>query len=173
MQFNIWCIFFSTGWSCIVNALCIAVTSMYISIGGTAASRFSIACGVLLQTPVILHRYQFYSFSRGARELFTSSLPFNPMPQIQVLYSIVGLITAIYSSYMCLNDGPQVNTVIYNTATKATAPLQVTCVIYTFQFSLVFIQTPKTLKVAFSLTLYPQILTIDIRLLFTLFFLVK
>jgi hypothetical protein len=39
---------FSTGWSCTVAALCIAVASMYTSIGGTAASRSSAARGVLL-----------------------------------------------------------------------------------------------------------------------------
>ena len=112
---------------------------MYISIGGTAASYFSVVCGVLLQAPVIFYKYQFYSFSRGARELFANGLLFSPIPQIWVLYSIIGLITAVYSSRVYLKDGLQVDTAIYNTATKATAPLQVACMVYVFQFSLVSI----------------------------------
>ena len=122
---------------------------------------------------MIFHKYQFYSFSRGAKELFTSSLPFSPIPQIQALYNIVGLTTAVYSSRMRLNNGPQVNTIIYNTTIKAAAPLQVAYMVYIFQFSLVSTQTPKTLRMAFSLTLQLQILTINIKSLFTLFFLIK
>ena len=137
MQFSIWYISFSTKWSCTVDALCIAVASIYISISSTAALHSSTACSVLLQAPVILYKYQFYSFSKSTRELFTSGLLFNPIPQIQALYSIIGLTTAVYSSCVCLNDGPQVNTAIYDTAIKAITPLQVACVVYTFQFSLV------------------------------------
>ena len=48
MRFSVWRISFSTGWSCTVDALCIAIASMYMSIGGTAASRSSAARGVLL-----------------------------------------------------------------------------------------------------------------------------
>ena len=44
---------------------------------------------------------------------------------------------------------------------------------YSFQFSLESTQTPKILKVAFGFALQPQIFTINIKLLFTLFFLVK
>ena len=57
IRFSVWRISFSTGWSCTVNTLCIAVASIYISIGGTAASRSSTARGVLLQAPVILYRH--------------------------------------------------------------------------------------------------------------------
>ena len=112
MRSSVWRISFSTGWFCTVDALCIAVASMYMSIGGIAASRSSAARGVLLQAPVILHRHWFCSFSRGARELFASGLPFSPMPQIWALYSIVGLTTAVYSSRVRLNDGPQVDAAI-------------------------------------------------------------
>ena len=139
MRSSVWRISFSTRQSCTVDALCIAVTSIYTSIGGTAALRFSTAYNVLLQAPMILHRYWFYSFSKGTRELFTNSLLFNPILQIQALYSIIGLTTAIYSSYIRLKDGPQVNTIIYNTAVKAAAPLQITYMICMFQFSLVSI----------------------------------
>ena len=123
MQFSVWCISFSTRWFYTVNVLYIAVTSIYISIGGTAASRSSTAYSVLLQAPVIFYRYQFYSFSKGARELFASNLPFSPIPQIQALYSIIGLTIIVYSSRIYLKDGLQVNTAIYNTAAKATTPL--------------------------------------------------
>ena len=146
---------FSTRWLYTVNALCIAVASIYISSGGTAASRSSIIYSVLLQAPVILYRHQFYSFFKGARELFASSLLFRPIPQIWALYSIISLTTAVYSSCIYLKEGPQVKAVIYNTAIKAAAPLQVACVIYAFQFSLVSIQTPRTLRVVFSFTLQP------------------
>ena len=82
IQFSIQCISFSTRWSYTVDALCIAVASIYISISGTAALRFSAAHSVFLQAPIILHKYQFYSFSKSIRELFANSLLFNPMPQI-------------------------------------------------------------------------------------------
>ena len=95
------------------------------------------------------------------------------MPQIWAPYSIVGLTTAVYSSRVRLNDSPQVNTAIRNTATKAAAPLWVACVVCAFQFSLASTQTPKTLRVASSLTSHPWILTVDVRSLFTLLFLVK
>ena len=48
MRLSVWHISFSTRWSCTVDALCIAVASIYISSGGTAALRSSAACGVLL-----------------------------------------------------------------------------------------------------------------------------
>ena len=54
---SIWRISFSTGQSCTVDALCIAVTSIYTSIGSTTTSRSSAARGVLLQAPMILYRY--------------------------------------------------------------------------------------------------------------------
>ena len=41
------------------------------------------------------------------------------MPQIWALYSIVGLTTAVYSSRVRLNDGPQVDAAIRDTAAKA------------------------------------------------------
>ena len=132
-----------------------AVTSIYMSSSGTAALYFSTAYGVLLQAPVILHKYQFYSFFKGTKELFVNSLLFRPIPQIQVLYNIISLTIAVYSSYMCLKEGPQVKAVIYNTAAKATAPLWVACVIYAFQFNLISTQTPKTFRVVFSFTSQP------------------
>ena len=54
------------------------------------------------------------------------------MPQIWAPYSIVGLTTAVYSSRVRLNDGPQVNIAIYDTAVKAAAPLWVACVVCVF-----------------------------------------
>ena len=57
IRFSVWCISFSTKWSCTVDTLCIAVTSIYTSISGTTALRFNTARGVLLQAPVILRRY--------------------------------------------------------------------------------------------------------------------
>ena len=51
---------------------------------------------------------------------------------------------------MRLKEGPQVNTAIHNAATNAAAPLVVTFLIYSFQFSLELTQTPRTLRVAFS-----------------------
>ena len=173
MRSSVWRISFSTRWFCTVDTLCITVTSMYISISGTATSRSSMARGVLLQAPVILRRYQFYSFSSGARELFAISLPFSPMPQIWALQSIIGLTTAVYSSCMRLKEGPQVKAAIYDTTTKAAAPLWVAYVICAFQFSLVFTQTPRTFRVVSSFTSQPQILTVNARLLFALLFLVK
>ena len=61
------------------------------------------------------------SFSSGARELFANGLPFRPMPQIWAPYSIAGLTTAVYSSRVRLNDGPQVDAVIRNAAANAAA----------------------------------------------------
>jgi hypothetical protein len=72
---------------------------------------------------VILYRHWFCSFSSGARELFASGLPFSPMPQIWAPYSIAGLTTAVYSSRVRLNKGPQVKAAIRNAAVKAAAPL--------------------------------------------------
>ena len=48
---------FSTGWLYTVDALCIAVTSIYTSSGGTTASYFSTAYSVFLQAPVILYKH--------------------------------------------------------------------------------------------------------------------
>ena len=173
IRLSIQYISFSTGQSYTVDALYIAVTSIYTSSGGLTTSRFSIARSVLLQAPIILYRHQFYSFLRGARELFTSGLPLRPIPQIQAPYSIISLTTAIYSSRVRLKEGPQVNTTIYNTAIKAAAPLQVAYIIYAFQFSFISIQTPRTFKVVSSFILQPQILTIKARSLLALLFLIK
>ena len=57
IQFNIWRISFSTRQSCTINALYIAVASIYISISGTAASCFSTTYSILLQAPVIFYKY--------------------------------------------------------------------------------------------------------------------
>ena len=173
MRLSVWHISFSTRWLYTVDTLCMAVVSIYTSSGGTATLYFSTARGVLLQAPVILRKYWFCSFSRGARELFASSLPFRPIPQIQALYSIVNFTTAVYSSCICLKEGLQVKAIIYNTAAKAAAPLQIVYIIYTFQFSLASTQTPRTFRVVFSFTSQPQILTVDTKSLFTLLFLVK
>ena len=54
---SVWCIFFFTRQSCTVNALYIMVASIYIYISGTAALRFSVIYNIILQAPVILHRY--------------------------------------------------------------------------------------------------------------------
>ena len=170
---SIWRISFSTGQSYTVDALYIAVASIYTSIGSIIASRSSAARSILLQAPVILRRYQLYSFSRGARELFASGLPFRPIPQIWAPQSIIGLTTTVYSSRVRLKEGPQVKAAIRNTALKATTPLQVACVIYAFQFSLASTQTPKTLRVVSGFASQPWILTVDARSLFALLFLVK
>ena len=42
----------------------------------------------------------------------------------------------MYSNYIYLKEGPQVNAVIYNAATNAAVPLVITFLIYSFQFSL-------------------------------------
>ena len=96
---------------------------------------------------MIFRRHWFYSFSRVARELFASGLPFSPIPQIWAPYSIIGLTTAVYSSRIRLKDGPQVNAVIRDTAAKAAAPLWVAYIVCAFQFSLASTQTPRTLRV--------------------------
>ena len=57
MRFSVWRISFSTGWFCTVDALCIAVASIYTFISGTAASRSSTVYSVLLQVPVIFYKY--------------------------------------------------------------------------------------------------------------------
>ena len=82
IRFSVWRISFSTRQFCTIAALYIAVASIYMSINSTTALRSSAVYSILLQAPVILYRYQFYIFSSGARELFTSGLPFSPMPQI-------------------------------------------------------------------------------------------
>ena len=104
-------------------ALCIAIVSIYTSSGGTAASRSSAARGVLLYAPVILRRHWFCSLASGAKELFASGLPFGLRPQIWAPYSIVGLTTAVYSSRVRLNEGPQVEAAICNAAANAATPL--------------------------------------------------
>ena len=78
----------------------------------------------------------FCSFTSSAKELFAKSLLFSPTPQIWVLYSIIGLTTAVYSRCVCLKEGPYINAIIYNAAANVAVPLWVTCVIYVFQFSL-------------------------------------
>ena len=82
----------------------------------------------------MLFRSWFCSFSSGARELLASGLPFSPMPQIWAPYSIVGLTTAVYSSRVCLKEGPHVEAAIRDTAAKAAAPLWVACVMYAFSY---------------------------------------
>ena len=57
MRVSTQCISFSTGCLCTIVALYIAVVSIQMSSGGTAASRSIAAYGVRLQAPVILHRY--------------------------------------------------------------------------------------------------------------------
>ena len=54
------------------------------------------------------------------------------MPQIWVLYSIVGLTTAVYSRRVCLNKGPYVDAVICDVAANAAVPLWVICVMCVF-----------------------------------------
>ena len=49
-----------------------------------------------------------------------------------MLYSIISLITAVYSNHMCLKKDPQVNAAIYNTAINIITPLVVTFLIYLF-----------------------------------------
>ena len=93
--------------------------------------------------------------ANGARALFNSTLSPGPRPQIWELYSIVGLITAVYSKRVSLKEGPHVEAVIRDAAENAAAPLWVACVIYAFQFSFKSTQTPKTLRVASSFTLQP------------------
>ena len=63
-----------------IDALYIAVASIYTSSSGTTTSRSSAARSILLQAPIILYRYQFNSFSRGAKELFASGFLFSPIP---------------------------------------------------------------------------------------------
>ena len=63
--------------------------------------------------------------SNGARDFFAIGLPFSLTPQIWVLYSIVGLTTAVYSNRVRLNEGPQVEAAIRNAAANAAAPLVV------------------------------------------------
>ena len=57
IYFSTQCISFFTGCPYTVVALYIAVMSIQMLSSGTAASHSIIACGVRLQTPVILHRY--------------------------------------------------------------------------------------------------------------------
>ena len=61
-----------------------------------------------------------------------SGLPFSPMPQIWAPYSIIGLITAVYSSLIRLKEGPYVKAAIQDTATKAATPLWVAYVMCAF-----------------------------------------
>jgi len=122
---------------------------------------------------VILRRHWFCSFSSGAKELFAIGLPFSPRPQIWAPYSIVGLTTAVYSSRVRLNEGPQVEAAIRDAAANAAAPLVVAFVICAFQFSLASTQTPRTLSVASGFASQPWILTVDARSSFALLFLVK
>ena len=146
---------------------------IYISSGRTAALCFSIAYSVLLQAPVVLYRHLFCSLASSTRALFNSTLLPSPRPQIQELYSIIGLITAVYSKHVSLKEGPHIKAVIRDAAKNAAAPLQVVYVIYLFQFSLESTQTPKILKIAFSFALQPQIFTIKTKSLLALLFLIK
>ena len=72
-----------------------------------------------------------------------------------MLYSIVGLTTAVYSNRVRLKEGPQVNATICDAAVNATTSLVVAFLICLFQFSLKLTQTPKILRVAFSFILQP------------------
>ena len=67
-----------------------------------------------------------------------------------MLYSIISLTTAVYSNRVYLNEGPQVNAIIYNATVNTVTPLIVAFLIYSFQFSLELTQTLRTLKVVFS-----------------------
>ena len=75
--------------------------------------------------------------ANGTRALFNNTLPPSPRPQIWELYSIIGLITAVYSKRVSLKEGPHVKAVIRDAAKNVATPLWVTCVIYSFQFNLV------------------------------------
>ena len=103
-----------------------------MSSGGTAASRFSVACGILLYAPIVLHKHLFCSLASGARAFFGSTLPPGPRPQIWEPYSIVGLTTAVYSKRVSLKEGPHVKAVIRDAAENAAAPLWVACVMCSF-----------------------------------------
>jgi hypothetical protein len=72
---------------------------------------------------VVLRRHWFCSLASGARELFASTLPPSPRPQIWEPYSIVGLTTAVYSRRVSLKEGPHVEAVIRDAAENAAAPL--------------------------------------------------
>ena len=147
--------------------------SIYISSNKTTTLRSSAAYSILLQAPIVLYRHLFCSLASGAKALFNSTLPPGPRPQIWELYSIIGLITAVYSRHINLKEGPHIKTVIWDAAKNIVTSLQVTCVIYLFQFSLKSTQTPKILRVAFSFALQPQIFTIKAKSLLALFFLMK
>ena len=95
------------------------------------------------------------------------------MPQIWVLYSIVGLTIIVYNRHVYLKKGPHVNAVIHNIVANTTAPLWVACVIYVFQFSLEFTQTPNTLRLTFGFALHFWIFTVEAKSLLAHFFFVK
>ena len=59
----------------------------------------------------------------GARAFFDSTLPPGPRPQIWELYSIVGLITAVYSKRISLKKGPYIKAVIWDAAENIATPL--------------------------------------------------
>ena len=97
--------------------------SIYISNSRTTALYSSMAYSILLWAPVVLHRHLFYSLASGTRALFTSTLLLSPRPQIWELYSIIGLITAVYSKHISLKEGPYIKVVIQDTAENITTPL--------------------------------------------------
>ena len=59
----------------------------------------------------------------GAKALFNSTLPPGPRPQIWELYSIIGLITAVYSRHINLKEGPHIKAVIRDSIKNVAAPL--------------------------------------------------
>ena len=163
IYFSIQRIFSSTKQPYTITALYIAVILIYRSSSSTTALHSSTACSILLQAPIILYRHWFYSLANSVRALFASTLPPSPRPQIWEPYSIIRLITAVYSRRICLKEGPHIKAAIYNAAENAAVPLQVTYIIYLFQFSLKSTQTPRILRVASSFTLQPQIFTIKAK----------
>ena len=109
--FSIQRMFSSTRQPCTITALYIAIILIHRSSSRTTTSRSSIARSILLQAPIVLRKYQFYSLVNSTKELFTSSIPFSPRPQIQALYNIIGLTITIYSRRIRLNEGPYIKTI--------------------------------------------------------------
>src|SRR6266568_6349685 len=88
------------------------------------AASFSIAAiGVCWYAPVTLRRHRFWTFYSGSSKLFAGVPPLPRTPHTWAPYSIAGRTVAVYRRRERRIDGPHVDMVILDIASKAAEPL--------------------------------------------------
>ena len=137
---------------------------MWSWIGGIATSFSIAAIGVRRYAPVTLRRHWFWTFCSGSSKLFAGVPPSSCTPHTWAPYSIAGRTVAVYRRREWRIDGPHVDVVILDIASKAAEPLVAAFLICFFHWSLGSTQIPRIrILVFWGAVLQPAIRTVDAR----------